>query len=945
MDLELKISNLTRENLQLKRYILNLDEKCQALQDDVKSYRSLLLRTSKDSTPKYRNDIKGDKTELQNKLTQVLKEKEKLEKFYRDLELEYEGKIKKLVEVESKNKEINERGQATNARLNQENDLLKKRLENEIKFADKIKNFISKFSMKLGLTGEQTDLDALGQELDTKIDELMKIGKKSNILSNDKKSNENFKSLEEKDSIIESLKLNLIQLESQVQELEENNFKISEEVNKLTKENLFLTQNFSPIIELLKPENPSAIESLQISIQAYKTFIEKRGIEAENLEIQISQNLSESIQHQSESKDLNEKLRTAKVDNLKLVERIKELENENHDLNEFVDDENMQSIEDSVVENEFIKNETEGKDAEIKALKDEINAETKELDIVKSLLNEKLIECEKNIELQQSLNKANSECKEKEAKIKLLEIQKKKLLMENEDLNNDVKCLKDDNFALHKYQDLDMINRLEKENEVMRERFDELEKDLNKKIEIIFGLNKKIEILEIGIIDKNESQGKDYLDMLDKIKSLESELSDKLSEIIYLNQELSRVNNTISISCSNPKSQSKEKLIIEDETCTSISGSTEKSKNCEPNSNNDLNLHIQIKNLSESLKEKEQKLKLAEAIQKNLRNENQEVQEDLKIMRNENYQLNRKAEQIELKNEESRQKIKELEENEFIFENEKKNFIRIQEELKEQNKVLVDELQDLNRKVGQVVFIESQPDLEAFKNLEKNNSNLNQELLSKQARIIFLEAEKRRLVKDAEEMENDLKDLRNHNFELHRNVEFIKQDFESEQLRTLNLKLEENEIYLKSKLNDSKVREKEMCENIIEIERKLNELQSVLTLKNEQIESQVLEIQSLNLRISEDLEKYRDQTCEKSEKILLNNSDESKINEIKLESNIKDLIYKVNELEKNLRLKEIKIKALEADMRISEKEMKENEILMKQIRAENFELHRRLDER
>ena len=145
-------------------------------------------------------------------------------------------------------------------------------------------------------------------------------------------------------------------------------------------------------------------------------------------------------------------------------------------------------------------------------MKDEIISETKELDIVKSLLNEKQIECEKNIELEQSLSKVRIDCQEKETKIKLLEMQKKKLMIENEDLKNDVKCLKDDNFALHKSRDLDVVNSLEEENEVMRERIDELEKDLSKRMEATAGLTAKIEMLEIGIIDKNQSQDKEPRD-------------------------------------------------------------------------------------------------------------------------------------------------------------------------------------------------------------------------------------------------------------------------------------------------------------------------------------------------------------------------------------------------------------------------------------------------
>jgi chromosome segregation ATPase len=107
IDLELKINNLTAENLQLKRENVNFDEKCKSLEDDVKSYRSLISRSSKDSLPRYRTEKEETKNDLHDKLSQALKEKEKLEKFYKDLVSEFDGNKKKLMEVEQKNKAFN----------------------------------------------------------------------------------------------------------------------------------------------------------------------------------------------------------------------------------------------------------------------------------------------------------------------------------------------------------------------------------------------------------------------------------------------------------------------------------------------------------------------------------------------------------------------------------------------------------------------------------------------------------------------------------------------------------------------------------------------------------------------------------------------------------------------------------------------------------------------
>lgn len=1434
IDLELKINNLTAENLQLKRHNINLDEKCQSLEDDVKSYRSLISRSSKDSMPRYRNEREENKTELQSKLSQVLKEKEKLEKFYKDLVNEFDGNKKKLVEFEQKNKVINGREQEIIGGLNQlseENDGLKKRLENEIKYSAKISGFVGELCRKLGLKADQTDLSALGKEVDGKVDEISQIKTKigmlfrendslsqnvqklaeevlglsgenevlkektgegseimkafeqvgleinktkenlqiltrhkdlkhkfldlveinneilqlkakatktddlkaeienyneqlqeissinlqlsqklnkrteelkeshenidnlTKMLQETEKLNENlrkeletaefsnlensFKSLElesqhlkselkrlelqnqsltleikekaqqvaikeeqlsqnlkelyeickesqlkdeiikkseqtiqdlnlesqslqsenenllknlhqstqenskilenleqvsslkqEQDSTIKSLQQNLTQLSSEGKALQEANSALLGQVSKLQNENLSLANSLktqpepeilidpaqlselesqisslaqrghelqlenenlskansalnqelselkslaeskeqikeeqvlslkreksdlSHFIESLEirnrvqlkdisklestlevkqselmgqvaalqgqlaevssandrlneniakldsenlelkekldsaltrisdinsseamlenfyksqletqrldhegeiedlqkqhakelmmiqtldedqieiyinPGNLNSIESLQTALQASKALIDQTSQDKENLEAQLSQTLAESLQLKNEVKDLIEKLETGKVENLRLSERIKELENENQDLNKLVDDENMQSIEDSLVGNDSIKLEIEGKDAEIKVLKDEINAVNKELDMVKSVLNERLIECEKNLELKQNLSKVLADCKEKEAKIKLLEMQKKKLLAENEDLKNDVKCLKEDNFALHQSGEISAGCRDEDEIEELKQRIDELEWDLKEKKEVVEDLSGKVRIME-EIREENESFRKNESELLNEISNLKHQLSSNQSELTHLNQELLSSQQSLNSLSQAHTSLTEENQKLQSQTSSLLTDLSQKSSQIDslqvqlsnPSPSPELstqihNLQTQIKTLTEELKEKENKLKFSEVLKKKLQNENQEIEEDLKVIRNENFELARKIEEAEIKIEENHQRINEIEDNESVLENEIRKHKKIEEELKAENYELVKNIERLNKEIEQFNANNSKPDFEALAKLEKNVSGLNQELQSKQGKVLALEAEKRRILKDVEEMENDLKELRNQNFELHRKAEFGQQDFEVEQLRLVNLKLEENEISLKTKLNDYKSKEKDLRENLRDMEGKLNDLSSALDLKDGKVQSQEAEIQGLNQRIKEiieEMDQLKNQLNEKNEikqdKERLSKNEESVVNVQELESNLLGLKKQVAELEKNLKLKEIKIKALDGEKRKCEEDMKDIEILMQQIRAENFDLHRRLNEK
>ena len=112
----------------------------------------------------------------------------------------------------------------------------------------------------------------------------MQFGTRAQLLSQKDQSDEILHITEEKDSIIKTLEQNLIQLESQVHKLGDTNLKTSEQVDKLTKENLSLNHHLGQIIELLNPENPNSLESLQASIKAHKASIEKGGLDIENLE-------------------------------------------------------------------------------------------------------------------------------------------------------------------------------------------------------------------------------------------------------------------------------------------------------------------------------------------------------------------------------------------------------------------------------------------------------------------------------------------------------------------------------------------------------------------------------------------------------------------------------------------------------------------------------------
>ncbi|OMJ74661.1 hypothetical protein SteCoe_26373 [Stentor coeruleus] len=266
----------------------------------------------------------------------------------------------------------------------------------------------------------------------------------------------NIKTYEDKDNNF----LNIIdKLDNQVRLLQ--NYKDS--VNNI--ENISITIEYIPLS----------------STSTFKPFEE----ELESQFLEVERQYKGEIQYLKKNiENINHEIISIKDENLALIEKLKELEDDNAKLkcekseySKLLEEMNMESIEASNIDNESMQNDLISKDQEINRLESELKQVSKQLSTLQELLFRKNSELSalssdlsvseaKFSTLSEDYNKKLSQSKEDfyilkdkytdaenlnknfESKLKLADIQKSQLKKSIKDLEEDIKGLREENYIL-----------------------------------------------------------------------------------------------------------------------------------------------------------------------------------------------------------------------------------------------------------------------------------------------------------------------------------------------------------------------------------------------------------------------------------------------------------------------------------------------------------------
>ena len=562
----------------------------------------------------------------------------------------------------------------------------------------------------------------------------------------------------------------------------------------------------------INPGNLNSIEALQTNLQGTKVLLEQIVAEKDFLSKQISEIMNKNQEILTEKYELIEQNSKLTSEFHQLLQKLKNLEQENLDLNKLVDDENMISIEESLVGNDSVRLELETKELEIKNLKENLEAQgqelknlkenleaqSQELKNLKKVLAEKIEECEQNLELRKNLSKVSLDVKDKESKIKLLEMQKKKLTTENQDLQEDLKNLREEFFVIVRNNE-DFEKKLEKV---------EGERDL---------VSRKSEDLsnEVRMMDKMKEKSEFFEGSYAKVKE-ELEVSQKICD--------EKIGDIEKLTSTNSKLQ---------EDLAKLSEYPEKLDEVKE----------KVEKLSAELKQKEAKLKIVESEQKKILSEKKDLQDHLKALQEENYDLIRNLEKLEdeqkvdelldvikleksepsLKTEKFEEKVegerdlvsrksedlsdemrkmdKVKEKSEFF----ERCYAKVKEELEVSQKIC-------DEKVGEIEKLTStnsklQEDLaklsefpEKLDEVKEKVEKLSAELKQREAKLKIVETEQKKILSEKKDLQDHLKALQEENYDLIRSLEKLEDEQKVDELLKVINKLEKSESNFKTEI-------------------------------------------------------------------------------------------------------------------------------------------------
>lgn len=610
------------------------------------------------------------------------------------------------------------------------------------------------------------------------------------------------------------------------EEFKQRIFVLEEEIKLLKeRENIEIHVDYVP--EVIMEQNRKFADSQKDLLEAIQSLEEKnkqmgkvvydKSQENKEMTKRVCELLKFIEEINDENKQMREENRELIRVNKEIQDKLIKLESENTEINNYVDELNMDSIENSINEDKSreidlkaLQNELRDKEGLAKKFEDLLNETKKAADDIEKRLRETIgkLESENSVlklqvdeekrkikelietseqqlsqtkseffTIKEQLKKIDLEVKSKEGKIKYLELQREKMQKDVKETNQELQEIKEENYSL-----LMKIDYLEKSKDI-------------EELEIVITYKKQSLVEEIAKYEKNESK------LMQIIKELESRLKDSEKEVSSLESQLQ-----IYIECDyveNLQSEDLQRLKnVEIELRGKITELEEQSEN-------------QTRLSQQKAQEKDKEIKHLQQEKKVIGKKNEDLSKELMVIKDENVNLIRNNEELGEMNEALNKELAEL--SKVLDENNSQNNERtdffsdtLKTELESKFQIVENGLQgQISIKIQQIadlenIILEKNQEIhnlteklaqknkevtEKDKEIDENTKDYEKKILNIKESIIEVKEKLRKKEKDLKEkemqiktadiiktklqgdiksLENDLKMLREENFALMR---------------------------------------------------------------------------------------------------------------------------------------------------------------------------------
>ncbi|KAK8882990.1 hypothetical protein M9Y10_045637 [Tritrichomonas musculus] len=746
------------------------------------------------------------------------------------------------------------------------------------------------------------------QKLNSKIDELKKVRnhlseqlKIANDNVNEFNQNGQLKddAISERDKQINELKEKVTSLNDTIKSFDEKYSEINDSLEKEQKDN----QNLKSEISKEKEESKkihNLLSDYKMKISTLQSVIETKDANIEEMN-QVQQKQLESIRKMSnenqkiindfklKSNEYENKLKEENENIEKLNNQLKDKESLIEDLKKNTNDSELQEINDKLQKQISLNEEKENQIQLLNSTEIKLNHEIEKL---KESLTSKDDEHQKDLnKLKKNIEIRENEANELQSQIdgKIQEIQK--LNKNLADQNDQILDLK---YSLS--QKDKEIGQLKVINDTIGSQSDSKFSDLNNQLSSLLKekeeTSEKLRSLEKSIqILKDENNN--LLQTVDKDKEEQEKLKDQIK---LLDQDKSELNKQIEelkskINLLNANESEKEKEMSEkiEQYENQIKSNQDEHKSKE---NDILSLQSQLNELQEKLKK--------------ANDENQELSNKVSQKEIENQELSNKVSQKEIENQELSNKVsqKETELNEISS-----SIAQRESETNEK-----DQAKSLNQKEETIQELTNQ-----YEQKEKENQELSKNLNQKEEAIEELTNNMSQKEEKIQELSSNLNQKEKENQEISKSL--TQKDEKIQELSSnLNQKEKENQELTKN-LTEKDGKIQELTNNLNQKEKENQELASTLNSKSEELKT----IQaSCDGKVSE----Y-----------------EQKMNELKSQNDkLKEEIEKISSMHNNGKQENQESSKNDEIIQQLKKEMEEKSSTLNQAQKENDELRRKFSE-
>lgn len=734
----------------------------------------------------------------------------------------------------------------------------------------------------------------------------IKILKEDNFMLIKKIEEKNNSEKYDEPAILMSYNLESESFEKREKELKMYISELEEQINSLKDQERSIEIKIDYVLDLdeknaMNDEGIRNYEAVILNLEEKNKEIYREIHEKDKENIEMNERICELLRQVD---DFNEENKRILKENEMLIkvgkdlqDKLMKLESENTEINNYVDELNMESIENSFnedknIENDIInlQNDNKNKEEQIKILNSEIETLANEVDKLKTQSDEekkifksiaddvenKLSRAKSEyMSIKEQLQKVDTEAKSKDEKIKYLELHREKAQKDISNYNEELQELRNQNESL-----LAVIDKLSKETE-------ELENNIVHKDKCLKEENIKFQ--------QNESK------LMQTIKNFESKLKDSKNEINSLESQLQ-----IYIECEYVEKRQSENLQQLKET--------------------ENELRSKIETLEEDLEEQKNRF------QQKIIEKDREIKQLLQEKRN----IGKKIEDAN----------KEL----MVIKDENVNHIRRNEELVEINENIINELSDMSKALNEAQLktteggssVNESLKTEMESKIQRLESELQGEIHNKTQKIEDLEciiSENTGEIKDLySKLDEKIKELEEKDKEIDENTqEYEKKILEVKQgMVAAKEKLRKYEKECKE--NDDKIKVLELHKG--QLQKQIKDLEAefqvlkgenyVLAKKNEEKSQSLTDSKPLNTEEEQKCHETLSKSIENESKLT------EKIQELQQANyNNKDLISFLLQEKGEMSLKII---TLEENTQKTEKIIEENKSLVDTIKDLNLNI-------